>query len=288
MDWNDLRFVLAVARQRTLAAAGQSLGVDPTTVGRRIISLETALGARLYDRTGDGYLPTAAGHAAVARAEKMEQIALSLADEIEGIDGRVAGPVQITALDALFDAIVIPHVGALLGGYPELELTFSSAVATASLERREADVAIRTARPQEPYAVARHLGRAAMAAYVAVDRDFGPMPPLVGLPRSDDNSFSRALEALFPGSRVVVRANAERHMLSLVRAGAGVGLIDCFVGDRDPALRRVWDEPVSRYDLWAAVHVDMHKLPRVRVVMDFLSGIFAEERDRLEGMQASV
>jgi DNA-binding transcriptional LysR family regulator len=285
MDWSDLRFVLAVARERTLAAAGRKLRVDPTTAGRRVLAIEERLGVRLFDRTGDGYVLTPAGRIAADHAEKMEVIALSLEQQVAGSDSRIEGPVRITALDAVYDALIIPNLPRLMARHPGLELTLSSGFDTLDLSRREADVALRPAKPTEPDLVGRHLGRAAMAIYAAEGVEFGPTPPIVGLPRQREHmQFARYLGKLFPGSPVVTRANTERHIHLLVRAGLGVGLIDCFIGDADPGLRRVRAEPVDFYDIHAVFHMDLRSLPRVRAVLDFLSLVFTEQRSRIEGL----
>jgi DNA-binding transcriptional LysR family regulator len=284
MDWNDLRFVVAVGRERTLAAAARKLRVDPTTVGRRIIAIEETLGARLFDRSVEGYLPTHAGNIAIQDAEKMEQLALSLQQKVAGSDERVAGPVRLTALDALFDGLIIPALPRLVARYPGLELTLSSGIDTLKLSSREADIALRPNKPTEPDAVAIRIGRMAMAAYVAADKEFGAAPPVIGLPRDRESlSFAQFLSKQFPESPIVVRANAESHLRSAVKAGLGAGFIDCFIGDSDPGLRRFWPDRADVTDLWAVTHVDMHSAPRVRAVLDFLIELHAENRDLLEG-----
>ena len=187
MDWGDLKFVLTVARERTLAAAGRKLRVDPTTVGRRVLAIEEQLGVRLFDRTGEGYLMTNAGRIATRHAEKVEGIVGSLEQQIEGADRRVEGPVRITALDALFDALLIPALPAFIARYPGLELTLSSSFDTIDLSKREADIAIRPSKPVEPDFIGRKLGRAAMAVYAARHASFSSPPPLIGLPRDREH-----------------------------------------------------------------------------------------------------
>ena len=284
MNWDDLRFVLAVGRRQTLASAGRDIGVDPTTVGRRIVAIEAELGSRLFDRTSDGYFATHTGKIAIAHAEEIELKALALAQKIEGSDERVAGPVRLTALDGLIDTFIVPRLPRLLQRHPGLELTFSSNIKLLDLSRREADIAFRNSRPSHPDAVGRHLGLQAMAVYASRDFEIGDAPPLIGLPRDlDAINFSKLLGEHFPRSRIVARGNTEGHMLSLIRAGVGIGLLDCFAGDTDPRLRRVMSEPVALYDMWAVVHVEMRQAPRVRAVMDFLTEIYAEEADLIEG-----
>ena len=286
MDWGDLKFVLTVARERTLAAAGRKLRVDPTTVGRRVLAIEEQLGVRLFDRTGEGYLMTNAGRIATRHAEKVEGIVGSLEQQIEGADRRVEGPVRITALDALFDALLIPALPAFIARYPGLELTLSSSFDTIDLSKREADIAIRPSKPVEPDFIGRKLGRAAMAVYAARHASFSSPPPLIGLPRDREHlPFASLLSRLFPGSPIVARANTERHIHQLTRAGLGLGLIDCFVGDRDPGLQRARSEPIDSYEVHAVIHMDLRSLPRVRTVLDFLGQVFSDQRELIEGNQ---
>ena len=118
MKWDDLRFVLAVGRQGTLAAAGRELGVDATTVGRRITVIEEELAARLFDRTQNGFTPTHTGELAVARAAEVERHAVALEREVYGSAARIEGPVRITALDAFFDGFLIPRLPPLIRAAP--------------------------------------------------------------------------------------------------------------------------------------------------------------------------
>ncbi|MHA1552965.1 MAG: LysR family transcriptional regulator [Alphaproteobacteria bacterium] len=287
LNWDDLRYVLAVGRRTTLAAAGRDLRVAPTTVGRRILAIEEALGTRLFDRTGEGLKPTHTGRIAMERAEDIELQATALVREVHGSDRRIEGPVRITALDNFVDLIVIPHLSRLFERHPGLEITLVSDMRQFDLPRREADIAIRGAAPTHPDLVGRRLGRQAITLYAARDFDIGDAPPLIGPPRDlDGPGFSDTLLRHFPQGRIVAGANTERHMLELVRAGVGIGLLDCFAGDGDPRLRRAVGEPAMMGKLWAVVHMDMHRTTRVRAVMDFLGEIVALEAGRMEGQGA--
>ncbi len=284
MNWDDLRYVLAVGRRRTLAAAGRALKVDPTTVGRRILAIEGLLGTRLFERTSDGFTPTHTGEVVIARAGEIELQTLALEREVEGSDHRVEGPVRITALDKFLEEIIIPRLPRLWQKHPGLELTLVSDLRLLDLSRREADIAIRNSRPTHPDLVGRRLGSLATALYVARDFEIGDKPPLVWVSREfDEVKAARTLHDHFPHGRIVARANTENHMMALIRAGAGVGLLDCFAGDVDAGLRRAVPEPVLRDEIWAVVHVDMHRAMRVRAVVDFVAEIVAEETELLEG-----
>ncbi len=284
MNWDDLKVVLALARAGTLAGAARELGIDATTVGRRIATVEGVLRARLFDRLSSGYVATEAGHRAIALAEEFERATQSFQNEIEGTDQRIDGQVRLTGLDAIFDHVIIPRLPRLLDRHPGLEITFSSNLEFVDLSRREADIALRSREPQHPNSVGRRLGTLAQAAYAAKASSTRQQPSLIGLPREYDGSdFSRILAASFPTGTIVARASSESHIHELVRAGVGIGVLDCFVGDRDPDLHRVLPKPVWTQTAWAEIHLAMAKAPRIRVVMDFLQAIFAAEENLLSG-----
>lgn len=284
MNWDDLRIVLAVSRAGTLAAAARLLLVDATTVGRRIASIEEALAARLFDRLSSGYIPTDVGHRAIERALSVEREIQSLRNEIEGTDQRIEGRVRLTGLDAIFDHLIIPRLPRLLDRHPGLEITFSSNLDFVDLSRREADIALRSREPQHPDSVGRKLGRLAQAAYAAKGFDPGDRPPLIGLPHEYEGAaFSRLLLDHFPNGYFTARGNSEGHIRALVKAGVGIGVLDCFAGDPDPGLTRVVPGPVWTQTAWAEVHIAMAKAPRMRAVTDFLREVFAEEAELLAG-----
>ena len=286
MNWDDLRYVLAVWRRRTLAGASRELKVDATTVGRRILAIEGQLGTRLFERTSEGFTPTHTGEVVIARAGEIELQTLALEREVEGSDRRVEGPVRITALDKFMEEIIIPHLPRLWERHPGLELTLVSDLRVLDLSRREADIAIRYSKPTHPDLVGRHLGNQATGLYVASDFEIGEAPPLIWVPREfDEVKAARTLHENFPRGRIIARANIENHMMALIRAGVGVGLLDCFAGDVDAGLRRAVPEPVLRDEIWAVVHIDMHRATRVRAVVDFVTEIVAEQTDLLEGRE---
>jgi DNA-binding transcriptional LysR family regulator len=284
MDWGDLKVVLALARAGTLAGAARDLGIDATTVGRRLAAIEASLRARLFDRLSSGYIATEAGHRAIELGEEVERAVRGFRNEIEGTDQRIDGRVRVTGLDAIFNHLVIPRLPSLLERYPGLEITFSSNLDFVDLSRREADVALRSREPRHPDSVGRRLGTLAQAAYSATFSQPGPQPSLIGLPREYDGSdFARILAESFPAGTIVARGSSESHIHELVRAGVGIGLLDCFVGDRDPGLHRVLANPVWTQTVWAEVHMSMSRAPRIRIVMDFLREVFAADEKLLSG-----
>ncbi len=149
LDWNDLRYLLAVARGGTLAGAAKGLGVDDSTVSRRVARLEARLEARLFERAGDGRLrPTPAGAEALERAERMELEVEGLRDSVTGADAVCAGTVRLTSVPLLVNRLLVPALPGLLDRHPALNLELVADPSDLSLRRREADIALRLARPR--------------------------------------------------------------------------------------------------------------------------------------------
>jgi DNA-binding transcriptional LysR family regulator len=268
MEWSDLRYVLTVARAGTLAAAARRLGVNQTTVARRIAAAETALAARLFERR-DGLLhPTKAGEAAIVRAAQVEQEVLALERGIAGADAAPAATVRLTAVPILANRLLIPAVPQLLARHPRLRLELIAEPRNLSLTRREADIALRLARPESGAALARRIGRLDYAVY--------------GLRRRKPNdlawiTYEEGLSHL-PQARWMAAQNHETASLLLndaeaivqaVRAGLGKSLLPCFVGEREPGLRHFGRVVLSR-EIWLMVHRDLRAQARIAAVIDWL------------------
>jgi DNA-binding transcriptional LysR family regulator len=161
-NWQDLRPILAISRGRTLTAAARLLGVDDTTVARRLAVLQKAIGARLYQRLPHGSLQlTEAGERAVLHAERIEREISQLEVTLSGGDDIVAGTVRVTSVPIIINRLLVPAAPSLLKQYPGLQLELISDARDLSLTRREADLALRLARPKTggTKLTARRIGR---------------------------------------------------------------------------------------------------------------------------------
>lgn len=294
MDWDDLRFVLAVARSRSLSGAARALSVEHTTVGRRIASIERGLGARLFDRTPEGHVATAIGEAVLAHARSMEESALAIERAVAGGDRRVSGAVRISALDAFVCDFLMPAIPELRERHPDLQVVAASETHRASLPRREADVAIRWRPADDVGFVSRPLATIGSGAYASrsyVARRGRPRRPrdLAGhervgyAPELAHSSEERWLEEHAPGARVVLRVATPGAYRAALEAGVGIGIYECHSADRSPELVRLWDEPVLVEQWWTVVHVDLARAARVRAVLDFLAELAEREGGRLAG-----
>jgi DNA-binding transcriptional LysR family regulator len=275
-DWEGLRIFLALSRARTVAAAARKLGIDETTVARRLTRLETEIGAALIERGRGGLALTAAGEAVRAAAEQMESAALTAERRALGADQQLSGRVRVTAPEILGRYFVLPALQAVHKRHPGIELEMISTIARLDVTRREADVAIRTVRPTEPALVARKLARMAVAPYVRRGRkrpaQLAAVSYLEGM-----RLPLRNVEDRIPDGRVALRTNSIATVFEAVRLGWGAGDLPCFVGDATPELERAFpNEKPESLDVWLIVHADVQRTSRVRTLVEELARVFRE------------
>ncbi len=288
--WDDLRFVLAVHRTGTLAAAAKQLRIDATTVGRRITSLEAVVGARLVERTQEGLRLTEAGAQLLPHAERMEAEALTLERKVAFADQRLSGTVRVATTEFIAARFLAPQLPRFSVRYPNVSLVLICSPRTADLARREADVAIRLARPREPDVVTRrfwHVELALFASKTYVAERGRPRLGSADLRRHDILGFATTrafasengwLDERLAGARVALRSDSVSTIYNACAAGAGLGLLPHVVAARDPALVHVADaEGLEPRGLWQAVHQDVVKAPRIRAVLDFMHEILRTE-----------
>src|SRR6516225_2690585 len=166
-QWDDVRFFLAVARAGSLSGAARALGVGHVTVGRRITLLEKRLGVTLLNRTPDGFATTSAGEAILRQCMAMESAALNLERIVAGRDSLVTGSVRVTTTEALAYQLIAPAIAALRQTHPELRVDLIASVRSLDIARREADLAVRFARPATSDLVCRKLGEVGFSLYAS-------------------------------------------------------------------------------------------------------------------------
>ncbi len=298
MNWDDLRMFLAVAREGSLSAAARSLKVTQPTVGRRLRGLEDSLHARLFDRLPEGFVPTASGTELMPLAEAMERSALAVdrhrASFTQDGDGVPRGVVRISIWET-FAQFLTDHLTALRARLPEIEIEISVTHIQADLSRREADLLIRECLPDNPSLIARKIGGYTFAVYGAHDY-VADHPAARGEERytkcawvgyDEDHAYFQNqtwLLSRLDGRSPAIRVNNGLVLHEAVRKGAGLGVLPCFAGDRDPALLRLsspLDEIVR--DLHLVMHQDLRRSPAVRAVNAALVDIFKAESGRLAG-----
>jgi DNA-binding transcriptional LysR family regulator len=291
LNWDDLRLVLAVAREGTLSGAARALGVTHSTVFRRLGAVEREMGVRLFDRFRDGYAATTAGESAAKLAARIADEVSALERRLSGQDLRPSGTVRITTTDTI-GALLMPHLNALRMAHPEIRIEVAISNTMMSLTRREADIALRpTVEPAETL-VGRRISDIAHAIYGSheylshvVDRDLDARD-WIGL---DDalaaTVIGRWMRENVPDARVAARVDALPALRDAARAGLGLAMLPCYVGDVADGLHRATRSAAKepRSTLWLLTHDDLKRTVRIRAVMDFLATRLSSERSLLEG-----
>jgi DNA-binding transcriptional LysR family regulator len=285
INWNDLRYILAISRGRTLAAAARLLGVNDTTVARRLVAMQEAIGMRLYQRLTDGTLRlTTAGERAALHAEKIEREIGALTGALSGTDDIISGTVRITSVPIIVNHMLIPAAHILLKRYPQVRLEFVGDARDLSLTRREADLALRLARPKTGGAkvTARRVGTLHYAVYASASysvHDATMLPwvtydeAMAHLPRAR----WIAATAVQNDERIAaVRVNDAEGLLEAVVAGLGRSLLPCVVADADARLRKFdikRHAPLLTRELWLLTHSDLRNLGRIEAVVAWIEQI---------------
>lgn len=290
MNWDDARVFLAIHRERTLRRAAQVLGVDQATVVRRLATLEHMLGATLFLRSSKGYLPTPVGELALRAAEAMEQHAHDLVRLTQGVDRRLAGEVKLTTTDALALEFVMPSLERLHTKYPDVSVSLNTSTQLLNLAKREADIAIRTVKPDNPDLVARRLARWDMGLFTSHDYlhrhgepargdAFAGHDLVVYQPYVEASRKPTIVGEPFHAGRIVARVNSNLMMRAALKSGLGIGEIPVHMGEHD-GLARVWPAHVRKapYEVWLVTHRDLRHTARIRATIDEIVFAFAAHR----------
>jgi DNA-binding transcriptional LysR family regulator len=291
-QWDDIRFFLAVARASSLSGASRVLGVGHVTVGRRVAQLERRLSVKLLNRTPEGFSITPAGQAILGQCAAMESAALDLERIAAGRDSLAAGTVRVTTTEALAHRVVAPATATVRKSHPALQVDLMVGVRTLDIARREADVAVRFARPTAPELVCRKLGEVGYSLYAShryLARCGSPKRG-AGLAGYDLVTFTGAPAATSPffmgetleGARVALRCDNPLIQLQAAAQDVGIAELACFLGDECADLVRIWpDEPPALRTAWLVVHQDLRRSARIRVVTSAIVEAFRRQSGTL-------
>jgi len=284
MDWNDLRYFLAVARSGSTLAAAERLRVNQSTVARRIAALEQALGFTLFARSQAGYRLTDAGAELLPAAERVELEAETVERLGEQRQRRLAGTVRVTASEALANTFLNPCLREFTLLYPDVRIEVVIADRSLDIARGEADVALRAGVQKGGGAiVVRKLRDMPWSIYSSHDyaRRNGCPESIEALRGHAVVDGDGSIEKLPPllwlkeragAERIVARSNSLTHLAAAVRAGLGLGALPCSIGEPDPELIRCIEPPAELLStLWLVTRADIKDEPRVRTFTDFIT-----------------
>jgi len=296
VQWDDLRVFLAVAQTGSLRRAARALHLGQPTVVRHLRQLEQALQARLFERTPDGHRLTRWGQDLLPLAQGMADTATAI-DRRGATFGDEAGGLVRVAAHEWAARFLAPRLAGLAGAYPDLIVELVETHPDPDLDRREADLFVRHGLPSRGHLVRVALGTMATAVYGTTRLAGTPAArtdarwrecPWVAYDTPHEYFRSMAWLAERVGDRPPrVRANRVSLQLEAVRAGAGLGLLPCFVGDAEPELLRL-GAPIAdlSIDYWLLSHPDLRRVARVRRVSEWVRAVFRDARPALLGRRA--
>jgi DNA-binding transcriptional LysR family regulator len=278
LEWSDLRVLLAVARGKTLRASATSLRVNQTTVSRRVAALEAALGVRLFERVDGAMTATRAGESVIGEAERIEQHVLSIQERVTNQDAVIAGNVRVTTVSTIANHILIPAMSELRSRHPALCLELISDNANFSITRREADIAVRFARPsKDDGMLCQRAGEIEYAVFTAARASPDDLPWLTyddstaNVPQARWIAAIRRKEEPAP-----LLANDGEAILYAVRKGLGKSLLPVFLQNHFDDLQVLpqYGTVLSR-EVWLIVHPQIRQLARIHSVMTWIASVLS-------------
>ena len=283
LDWNDLRYFLAVARGGSTLAAGRALRVSQTTVARRIAALETAIGFPLFEKRQAGYTLTPAGEELVERAHQVDLAATAFSEAAAAEKRDTSGTVRITTQEIFAVTLLAPILRDLHAQHPEIHIELDDSQDFRDLGEGEADIALRSATGDlGPGVVGRRLGNDDWTLYCS--RGYAAEH---GVPSNRAQlkkhafiggggpklwrAYSAWLHDLGLDDRVIMHHASAMGMMSAIRSGLGIAVLPSIVADTDPELVQcVPPKDGHKRSMWLVTHERVRHTPRVRVVIDFL------------------
>ena len=283
LDWDDLRFFLAIARHGNLTAAGKELRVSQSTVGRRLASLEANLSVRLLHRTPEGYRLTLAGESVRSQAERVEAEALAVERTVKGQDEKLEGIVRVSCTETLAVHVLAPCFVALQHHHPEIQVELVPNPLEVSLAMREADIAVRLAPSDRNDLVVRRVGCMAFGLYASplyLQRHGTPdftsgcagHRLMTSMDDVDGDEQERWTAKLAARTRPGLQTSSHEALVVAARSGGGLACLARFRADPDPSLSKLdTPTPPPSADICILVHKDSRATPRIRAVSTFIA-----------------
>jgi DNA-binding transcriptional LysR family regulator len=293
MLWDDVRIFLAVARGGGFVTAARRLGLDHTTVARRINALETATESVLLHRSPRGSKVTEAGLILIEHAERMEAEAVAAAQQLGSAEQQLAGAVRLATPEAFGASLVAPAMKAFHDRHPGIHLELAPEARAVSLSKREADIAVTLASPPTGRLFVQKLTNYRLGLYASKSYlesassietlDDLRLHPLVWyIDEMIDFPELRFLDQVMTGLRPAFRSSSITAQQTAVASGLGLGILHRFAAEMDPRLVRLLPDQINvERSYWLVVHADQRHLPRIRAVVDFLHGLIRQRTEKL-------
>ncbi len=293
MDWDDFRYFAAVARSGSVRGAAQQLGVNPSTVTRRLEALEARLGVLLFTRSAKGLTITVEGADVIAEVDAVGAQLAAIETSLKGRDQSLSGQIRVAVPDVLAVDFLLADLAPFAAAYPDIELQIFPAHQNLDLRHGQLDVAIRATEAPPEDMIGRPLTKVALAAYGS-KQYVAEHEVMLGHQRvawvdwaaqGEVMDLYKALrEQYFADARVHISCNQVFMQHACIRAHMGLGILPCYVGDADDSLLRLPHMPVQTGPtLWLLTHPDLRSARRVQVFMEFVREVFTTRENELLG-----
>ncbi len=288
LDWNDLSYCLAIVDEGSVTAAAKKLGVNHTTVSRRVTALETQLGAPLFDRSNSGWLITPLGESILPEAMQMRESAQAISRMVTADRKELSGVIRVTTIDTFMQGAIGPALKDFTQQYPDIDIELILADEVLDLANHDADIAFRGTDSPPPNVVGTRLGQFATCVYCtpAIYEQFQKDPASVAAIswRGDGKTLPDWMINYFPGLRLRYRVSSMNILYDLTRQGFGIAQLPCGLGDASHRLMRLPDIPVGKGPgLWVLSHIDLRTTARIRIFRDFMIDALEKRMPLLEG-----
>jgi DNA-binding transcriptional LysR family regulator len=298
LSWDDLHIIKAIGENGGLAAAAAALGLNHSTVSRRLTAVEETLGVVLFDRRRSGYTPTGAGAEMIALGGRVEQDILAVARRVSGHARGHTGELRVTTSDALLLDFLMPIIAEFRATNPEICLEVIVKNRSLNLARGDSDIAFRATIAPPENLFGRKVATIAWAVYGRRIDHIGASPDLDDLTRRPWTSYGGGLSRLrayrfvedrVPRENIVYRSNSVAGAAAAIAAGIGIGFLPCMHGDLMPSLMRISPVQPEVYDeLWILTHPDIRKSGRVYAFMEHCARAIVRQRDFIEGRETQA
>lgn len=287
MNWDDLRLFLAVARTGSISGAAKQLGVQHSTVSRRIRHFEDSLGTRLLERKTGRYELTPAGINVKEASDRIEQEVLGVDGAILGTDTQLVGPLKVAALNNMASTVLMPMFASFNKLRPQVELHIIVSNIDVSLSQREADIAIRLTNTPTDTLIGKRVVTVASCIYGSREylqqmREQGSEPKWIGV---NCCGFHKSWTKQLAIEQVHHFYSDDTQLThAALREGMGISILPCFMGDADPLLERHGEpDPALNLGLWILIHPDLKRTARVLAFRDHMTQAIIEKKDLFEG-----
>lgn len=297
VNWDDLRFVLAVADHGSVASAARQLGVNHTTVLRRMHAFEEAQKIRLFERLPTGYVLTAEGEQLVAAARSIDDTVAGLERRIAGRDLKLEGVIRVTTTDTFMTSVLPRHLARFREQHPRIAIELALTNNRLNLTKRDADVAIRPARELPAPLVGKRIADIGFATYAGGSylegRSVDPLVPghawLAGDELLANSPVASWMRRHVPDAAIAFRADSFVALFHAVAAGLGLAVLPCCLADAEPSLTRL-EAPTGdlKTGLWVLTHQDVSKAARIRAFIEYMEVALAGDHARLSGLQSET